>query len=181
MNDERYEIAPLTAFGPHARCNLKRIFWETAATREFPSTAERCAYFMRWLGRYLDACPVDAFVATRKGQVMGYVAGCRDTASVAAAPIIADIWYYTADMLGHIRSFPSHFHVNVAPDAQGRGVGRALVAAFAQHCRAAGSPGLHVVTAADKQAAKFYVACGFDARGDFIAGARRLCLYAISL
>jgi GNAT superfamily N-acetyltransferase len=181
MNVEACEIARFAAAGPHVRRDVERIFWDTAGTRAFASSAEYRAYLTRWLGRYLDVCPEDAFVATRGGGVIGYLAGCRDTTSVLAAPIIADISYYTPEMLAHIRPFPAHFHVNVAPGAQGAGVGRALVVAFAAHCRAVGSTGIHVVTAADAPAAKFYAACGFAAHADLIAGGRRLCLYAMSL
>jgi GNAT superfamily N-acetyltransferase len=86
------------------------------------------------------------------------VIGCP--VDVRQVPCFSDIAYFAAfgDMLD---AYPAHLHVNVAPDWQGHGIGRALVRRTIAACREAGARGVHVVTAADAPTIGFYEACGF--------------------
>lgn len=73
---------------------------------------------------------------------------------------------------------PSHLHVDLLPRAQGRGLGREMMAELLARLTRRGSPGVHLAMAADNQrAAAFYAKLGFRelARsGDAIYLGRRL-------
>ncbi len=74
--------------------------------------------------------------------------------------------------------YPSHLHLDLLPRAQGRGLGRAMMAELLERLTARGAPGVHLAMAADNhRAAAFYAKLGFRelARGgDAIYLGRRL-------
>jgi GNAT superfamily N-acetyltransferase len=138
------------------------IFFETANTKSFASEDDKHAFFMRWFGHYAGTQPEAFLLAlTPDGQVCGYVSGCIDSFSPASEAIIGDIPYFTPAFCAALAAYPSHFHINVKPGLQGKGVGRLLTARFVQLCTDAGSPGIHVVTGASSPAVQFYEACNF--------------------
>jgi len=73
---------------------------------------------------------------------------------------------------------PSHLHLDLLPRAQGRGLGRAMMAELLARLTQLGSSGVHLAMAADNQrAAGFYAKLGFRElarRGDAIYLGRRL-------
>jgi GNAT superfamily N-acetyltransferase len=138
------------------------IFFETTPTKSFESAAARKAFYQRWCGNYADTQPGAFLLALdESGDLAGYVAGCPDTFSPASKAITGDIYYFNPSFRGALRNYPSHFHINVRPGLQGKGIGHYLVARFAEICARGGSPGIHVVTSATSRAVKFYEACGF--------------------
>ncbi len=63
-----------------------------------------------------------------------------------------------------VASYPSHLHIDLLPEAQGAGWGRALMEALQELLRAAGSPGVHLgVSARNRRALAFYVHLGYEA------------------
>ena len=59
-------------------------------------------------------------------------------------------------------AYPAHLHIDLLPEAQGRGLGRLLIATFADALRAQGVTGLHLVASADNAGAiAFYPRVGF--------------------
>lgn len=59
--------------------------------------------------------------------------------------------------------FPAHGHIDLLPRAQGRGLGKALMARLLQALSAAGVPGLHLgVSPANLRALGFYARLGFQ-------------------
>lgn len=138
------------------------IFFETALTKSFESAGQKQAFYRRWFGNYLDGCP-QAFLFSLggEGDVTGYLAGCTDSFSPASKNVVSDIDYFTPSFFAALQNYPSHFHINVKPGQQGKGIGHALVGKFVEICARAGSRGIHVVTGASSRAVKFYEACGF--------------------
>src|SRR5262249_62046794 len=61
--------------------------------------------------------------------------------------------------------FPAHLHINLAPASRSRGIGAALIEAFAAHAAAAGAAGVHVVTGKGMRNVRFYEKCGFGVLG----------------
>ena len=121
--------------------------------------AARDEFFGLWAGGYLDRWPGLALVHGRNCEsIDGYLVGCEDSA--AAEQLYDAIFYYRA-FAAHYRTYPAHFHVNVAAEARNRGTGTALVEAFAGLCRARACPGMHLVTAADARNRAFYDRAGF--------------------
>ncbi len=114
---------------------------------------------------YLDRMPEWCFVAESvgsgsapaagdgSGPVVGYILGAPDTAAFAAA---------TGLRLPEFAGHPAHLHVNLLPEAQGRGGGRMLVEALLARLTAAGIPGVHlVVDPRNTGALAFYPRLGF--------------------
>lgn len=137
-----------------ARAALERIFFAASSRQSFADDAARAAFLARWTGWYLQQAASDTLLWRENGDWLGYLTGCRDSA--AATQLFATIPLYDrfADLFGR---FPAHLHVNVAESARSRGVGAALVNAFAADCPG----GVHIVTGAGARNAAFYRRCGF--------------------
>jgi GNAT superfamily N-acetyltransferase len=141
----------------------REIFFETSPAKSFASPAARQAFFQRWFGNYADAYPGAFLLALgESGDVAGYLAGCPDSFAPASKTITGDIDYFTPSFRDALKNYPSHFHINVRPGLQGKGIGHSLTARFAEICASAGLPGIHVATGATSRAVKFYKACGFS-------------------
>jgi GNAT superfamily N-acetyltransferase len=138
------------------------IFFETAPAKTFRTAAEKHAFLQRWFGNYVEAHP-DAFLIAldEAGNAAGYLAGCPDSFAPASRVIIGGIDYFTPEFCAALKAYPSHFHINVTPSLQGKGIGHELVARFEEICARAGSPGIHVVTGEQSRAVDFYRRLGF--------------------
>lgn len=138
---------------------LDRIFFEASSISEFADEETRSQFRTRWLGRYLTTWPEHAFLAfSPSDRVAGYVVGTLSNAADDAR--FADIPYFRA-FACFAAAYPAHLHINVDRAWRGRGVGGRLIAAFAAHARAAGAPGLHIVTGHGMRNVGFYRANGF--------------------
>jgi len=150
------------AEGARLLAQAERIFFATAYTNSFDSAEARQAFLKRWFGNYSETYPQTFLLAfDPDAGVTGYLAGCVDSFSQASESIIGEIDYFTPSFCAALKNYPSHFHINVEPSRQGKGIGHLLVAQFERICAGAGSPGVHVVTSASSRAVKFYETCGF--------------------
>ena len=62
-----------------------------------------------------------------------------------------------------VATHPSHLHIDLLPEAQGGGWGRALMETMQDTLRTAGSPGLHLgVSARNQRALAFYAHLGYE-------------------
>jgi len=137
-------------------------------------------------GAYLKLCPEFASVVEEEGEVLGYILGAPDTRAFEAR-CEAEWWPplrerypdpenpSTPDerMMHNIHHFapapdeivaghPSHLHIDLLPQTQGKGYGRRLMDRLRGRLREAGSPGLHLgVSPANRRAIGFYQALGF--------------------
>lgn len=132
---------------------------------------------------YLEGPGCFGFVWDVDGQVRGYLLGAADTSAYqewfAAQwwPRVGhlhprrtpdDEWLHgsAADpqrmMRPCVEAYPAHLHIDLLPDQQGRGVGRALIEAACGWLRALGVPGVHLVAErANVGAQAFYPRVGF--------------------
>jgi GNAT superfamily N-acetyltransferase len=137
---------------------VERIFFTSSAVQSFTDDAHRARFKARWLGRYLDHVPGSFFVAIAEEGVIGYLAGCLD--DPRGNPLFADLGYYAA--FGPLcDTYPAHLHINVAAEARSKGVGAALIEAFAAQVAQAKLPGLHLVTDKAARNVRFYEQNGF--------------------
>jgi ribosomal protein S18 acetylase RimI-like enzyme len=144
-----------------------------------------------WVGPYLQLSPEHCFVLQGKsGEALGYCIATLDTSTFennAAAtwwpakclqyiePDLAHKESWTRDeRLAHLihnppqspteilADFPSHAHINLVPELQGKGWGRKLMVAMEDSLKGAGSHGVHLILSAKNlDALAFYKAVGY--------------------
>jgi len=132
--------------------------------------------------------PALVTVVEHEGRVVGYVIGCRDTLAFEAwceehwwpplreryprpgagtrpfdAPLLRQVHERPAQARPHLVTHPAHLHVDLLPEAQGRGLGRRLLAHVVAQLLDAGAPGVHLgVGAANTRAVAVYRRLGFE-------------------
>jgi GNAT superfamily N-acetyltransferase len=141
---------------------IDAIFFQTSG-RTFTTDAARAPFRQLWLGQYLDHDPDKVHLAIERSingetRVLGYLVGCWT--DPASSPRFASLTYFQ-DFAPQCHAFPGQLHVNLDAQARSRGIGRLLVEAFAAQSRAAGIPGIHVVTGKAARNARFYNRAGF--------------------
>jgi GNAT superfamily N-acetyltransferase len=147
---------------PNLLAQVDAIFLETSL-RPPPPGPERDAFRERWLGRYLLGGTDVVLLALAGGNtVAGYLVGALE--DPAPQERFADIGYFRTDFADLTRRFPAHLHINLTAPFRNRGIGAKLIEEFADAARAAGAPGMHVVTGRGMRNVRFYQRCGFAER-----------------
>ncbi|WP_330231915.1 GNAT family N-acetyltransferase [Nocardia sp. NBC_00508] len=148
-----------------------------------------------YLEPYMDLEPESLFVAESDGALVGYLTGCVDSSAFPSEGERMDqaIRRYRlmfrresaaffarslADMAGaairraptageiHDDRWPSHLHINVAPEARGIGAADRLMLRWFERLTEAGSPGCHLQTLVENsRAVRFFDRMGFTAHG----------------
>ncbi|MFB2599512.1 GNAT family N-acetyltransferase [Herbiconiux sp. P17] len=175
----RLRIRPYDPKRPGDRAAVLEICLKTgdAGADATGSYADPRELTERYAAPYLDLEPGLAFVAEQgagaegeDGAVLGYVLGASDTRAFAARFAARESSLSEAARAEHaagmlvpeIAEFPAHLHVDLLPEAQGRGAGRMLVETLLDALRAAGVPGVHLgVDPRNTGALAFYPRLGF--------------------
>lgn len=148
-----------------------------------------------YLEPYMDLEPGSLFLAADHGRLVGYLTGCLDSAAFPGedermarairrhrlylrrgpaaflARAVLDSAVAAIRRQGAPRGFtdprwPSHLHINVAPEARGTGAAHELMAAWQQRVKEAGSPGCHLQTLVENtRAVRFFERAGFRPYG----------------
>ena len=161
---------------PELIAGIDAVFFDASNTTSFKSDAHRRAFRERWLGRYLEHDGAWAYVALdAKGAVAGYLVASLD--DPATTPRFSDIAYF-ADFKDLTKHYPAHFHVNLAREYRGSGLGARLIGHIAGDARAAGVPGIHVVTSRGARNTGFYERNGFHEAGATGDGVREVVFLA---
>jgi GNAT superfamily N-acetyltransferase len=70
-----------------------------------------------------------------------------------------------------LENFPAHLHIDILPEYQGKGRGRALMNAFIAKLRENGVKGIHLIKAVENTASEiFYSKVGFSRYGGVMDG-----------
>ena len=164
-----------------ARLSHQTLFLGREGPKAFPSETLWGALFV---APYLEAGCCN-LVAEEEGRVVGYILGACADRPLALAFAKRLLWALPRLLLGrfgpplpHLRyllrllrypgpkapkdRYPAHLHIAVDPEAQGHGVGKALLAAFLKCLREKGVPGVQLATTRANRAARgLYRAMGF--------------------
>jgi GNAT superfamily N-acetyltransferase len=133
---------------------IEEIFFATSPSAKTLRPDERKPFKERWLGRYIAYDIESFFVAiTEVSTVAGYLAGCLD--NPAHNPRFADMGYYPS-FEALCDYYPCHLHINLDERYRNRGIGSALIDAFAAQAANAGHSGIHVVTGERARNVRFY-------------------------
>lgn len=145
---------------------------------------------------YTDREPESLFVAESDGNVVGYLTGCVDSSRALGSSmreslriigrgalfrpgLAAFFWRSIFDIVRDRGTsedvlldarWPAHLHIDLLPEARGRGVGRRLIGCWFARLRELGSRGVHLGTFAEnRNAIGFFEACGFERCGAPVA------------
>ncbi|MCC5576222.1 GNAT family N-acetyltransferase [Microtetraspora sp. AC03309] len=178
------------------RAELRALFsraGEGAATASLWGHAESEAAM--YLEPYMDLEPDSLFVAVVDGALVGYLAGCLDSATfpsesermedairkyrliflpgpaVFFARGMADMAWASLRRQPTARDFedarwPAHLHINMASPARGTGAADGLMNRWLDRLRDTGSPGCHLQTLVENaRAVRFFERVGFAKHG----------------
>lgn len=156
------------------------------------SESEAAIYF----DPYLELLPETFFVAEADGECVGYLTGCPDTAAFpgesermeSAIRAHRSLWRRRSAVTFFARSladmawatirreptpkdfddarWPAHLHINVTPEARGKGVAEALMVRWQDRLREVESPGCFLQTLCENtRAVRFFSRMGFVPHG----------------
>jgi ribosomal protein S18 acetylase RimI-like enzyme len=136
---------------------------------------------------YLMFEPESCFVVDKGGDVVGYIVGVTDTAcytqwlnttwlaelrqrytlkAIAKGnleQLVLSQIHAGVEILDFLVPYPSHFHIDLLPEAQGQGLGRQLIQIFGDTVKGKGSNGIHLGVSSDNlRALGFYNRLGFQ-------------------
>ncbi|SDY40439.1 Acetyltransferase (GNAT) family protein [Micromonospora pattaloongensis] len=148
-----------------------------------------------YLDPYVEREPESLFVAVADGALVGYLSGCLDSATfptdterigeaIKKYRLIfrpGTVAFFARATIDVVRAgvrrepvagdfadprWPSHLHINVAPEGRGTGVADGLMERWFDRLREAGSPGCHLQTLAENtRAVRFFERMGFVKHG----------------
>lgn len=143
--------------------SVKEIFFLSSNRKDFLNDAEKQRFFEKWTQYYFDFCADSILVAIDKtdGQVLGYLTGCED--SHKAAPLLLSAIPSYEAFSDQFDQYSCHLHMNLHPNARGRGIGSQLIQEYKAIAKSKGASGLHIVTAPNAQNVSFYKKNGLTA------------------
>ncbi len=137
---------------------LREIFYESAAIKDFSSPEKKEAFYQRWCGIYLEQWPSYCLLAIEGEQLLGYLVGCPN--STEALKVLTMPGY---DIFSeYFSDFPAHLHMNVHFSTRGRGIGQKLVDRYCQKLQEDKITGVFIITAAMSRPTLFYMKMGFN-------------------
>jgi ribosomal protein S18 acetylase RimI-like enzyme len=136
---------------------LREIFFETSAKKDFKDHAEKEAFFHKYLGFYLENYPAYVWVA-KGSRILGYVVGMPNTDD----PRVHQIQPHLKIFSPYFKDYPAHLHINLHAEARGMGLGSKLLQEMVFKLQEANITGLHIMTGPDSRNKTFYQRLGFD-------------------
>ena len=183
------------AYEPRDRAAVRAISFQTGLMGESAGPFWRHAESWAdvWTSYYTDREPESLSVATIDGAVVGYLAGCRNTATMRPTTdeligaAIRKHWlilrpgtagFFVRAMADAVRDrprasgdfiderWPAHLHIDLLPAARGTGLATVLMSRWLGSLRSTRSPGCHLATLAENGRARaFFVKTGFRDHG----------------
>jgi GNAT superfamily N-acetyltransferase len=189
-------VVGVRSFEPADRAAVRDISYRTGFMGESAESFWRHkeSWADLWTSYYTDQEPESLQVATMDDAVVGYLAGCRNTAAMRpnteelTKTVIRRHWllfrpgtagFLYRGLLDSLRDreratsdfidprWPAPLHIDLLPAARGTGLGAALIERWLQQLREAASPGCHLLTLVENtRALKFFEKSGFRNHGN---------------
>lgn len=136
---------------------LREIYFESSARKEFKDEAEKENFFWKYLGFYLEHYPEHVWIA--KGErILGYVVG----SPVSSDPALYKIQPHLEIFKNNFKDYPAHLHINLHNDARGQGLGSKLLLELEKQMQGLDITGIHIMTGVDSRNKNFYTRLGFN-------------------
>jgi GNAT superfamily N-acetyltransferase len=189
-------VVSVRSFRPADRAAVRDISYHTGYMDESVESfwRHKGSWADLWTSYYTDQEPESLHVATMDAGVVGYLAGCRNTAAMhpntqeLTKTVVRRHWllfrpgtagFLYRGLLDSVRDreratgdfidprWPAHLHIDLLPAARGTGLGAALMERWLHQLREAGSPGCHLLTLVENaRALKFFGKSGFRNHGN---------------
>lgn len=150
-------ILHMPQLSPRDQRELKEIFFETSAKKDFRDGAEKEAFYQKYLGFYLTHYPQWVWIA-KGSRVLGYVVGMPNTSD----PKLHQLQPHLQTFQKYFKDYPAHLHINLHAEARGMGLGSKLLQEMVIKLQQANITGLHIMTGPDSRNKTFYQRLGFD-------------------
>ncbi len=134
---------------------LREIFFESSARKDFKDEAERDIFYRKYVGLYLEEAPELALVA-KSDKILGYILGMeKNEGEVRVLQPHLEIF---SDLF---ERFPAHLHINLHKDSRGLGIGSKLLIEFENLLSKKGVAGVHLMTSPSSRNSSFYRKNGY--------------------
>lgn len=133
---------------------IEVIFWQTASPQSFDDKEKQELFKYRYLVHYIENYPGHCYVIlSQKDEVFGYLCGDGARSSYHQLKQL-HAYYYLFEQ--YFSTYPAHFHINIAPNYQLKGLGAQLVAHYCEVLTLERCPGVHLITAQSARNVSFY-------------------------
>ena len=137
---------------------LRQIFFESAAIKEFSSPDAKEKFYHRWCGTYIEHWPDWCLLAVEDQKLLGYLVGCPDSTEALQVLTMPGFDIFSE----YFSQFPAHLHMNIHHSCRGQGVGQELVERFCRTLQREALAGVFIITAAMSRPTHFYMKNGFN-------------------
>lgn len=196
---EKLEQAAVRPYRPHDREAVLQIGADTAFFGAPIETYldDRRIFMDGFYAYYTDYEPQHAWTAVCGGRVVGFLTGCTDTRAYQRVLLnimvprmlarlvrrryrvgrktlvyfmrLAQSRLQPGSPTADLERYPAHLHINLLPEARGRGLGERLMQSYLQQLAGLGVGGAHLhTTSYNRAACHLYERLGFE-----LAAARR--------
>lgn len=142
---------------PLVMAQVREIFFESSARKEFKDEAEKEAFFEKYLGFYLRTYPELAWVAIGE-KVLGYLVAAPQSLD----PELLSLQPHMKTFEKLFNDYPAHLHINCHHESRGLGVGAQLIETLVEKLKQQSISGLHIMTGPGSANRSFYKKLGFD-------------------
>ncbi len=152
------------------------IFFESSTKKDFKDSAEKEAFFEKYVGFYLRNYPELCFVALGK-RVLGYVVG----SPTSTREDLMKLQPHLEIFRDYFKHYPGHLHINCHYESRGMGVGAALVSTLEKSFNSLKIKGWHIMTGPTSLNRNFYRKLGLKFEVELIFRGSSILLMGKSL
>lgn len=136
---------------------IKDIFFESSAIKEFKSTKLKREFYEIWCEIYISNFPEYFLLAVEDEKLLGYLSGCPNTLEHLSLFSMPGLQEFSEEL----KDFQAHFHINCHHEHRGVGVGKYLTDHFCKKLLENDIKSVFIITGAMTRPTSFYLKMGF--------------------